>query len=90
MLSENFWSILKFHFFRPPQTLLQLDDQQLRRRKMASQGALISKQETTGYFSGVLQVLMADYQIKPEANAASPDTSTWPLLLKVCSRLENF
>jgi len=57
---------------------------------MASQGALISKQETTGYFSGVLQVLMADYQIKPEANAASPDTSTWPLLLKVCSRLEKF
>lgn len=25
-----------------------------------------------------------DYQIKPEANSASPDTSTWPLLLKVC------
>ena len=24
-----------------------------------------------------------DYQIKPEANVAAPDTSTWPLLLKV-------
>jgi hypothetical protein len=29
-----------------------------------------------------------DYQIKPEANAAAPDTSTWPLLLKVHSSLE--
>lgn len=31
-----------------------------------------------------------DYQIKPEANTAAPDTSTWPLLLKVNFFLENF
>jgi hypothetical protein len=42
---------------------------------------LVSKQESTGEPLGVL--LIVDYQIKPEANAAAPDTSTWPLLLKV-------
>jgi H/ACA ribonucleoprotein complex subunit 4 len=55
---------------------------------MASKGALIAKQETTGILPVYIRMLTIDYQIKPEANAASPDTSTWPLLLKVRPRLE--
>jgi hypothetical protein len=57
---------------------------------MASKGALIATQETTGILPIYIRMLTIEYQIKPEANAASPDTSTWPLLLKVRPRLENF
>jgi len=52
---------------------------------MSAKGALISKQETTGrkHSCNTWADCNADYQIKPEANVAAPDTSTWPLLLKV-------
>lgn len=52
----------------------------------SSKGALVSQQENTG--TPVNRILgnadyCQDYQIKPEAKVAAPDTSTWPLLLKV-------
>jgi hypothetical protein len=55
---------------------------------MASVGALVAEQESTG--RAVLwskSTNCTDYSIKPEAKTTPPDTSTWPLLLKV--RLHN-
>ena len=54
------------------------------REDMASVGALVSKQESTGRKALCnTSADFVDYSIKPEAKTVGPDTSTWPLLLKV-------